>query len=268
MAIKLIATDIDGTLVNDERKITSFTRKVLKQARAKGVYVVLCTGRPVSGIQNYIEQLELNTTDDFAITFNGAQIQNIGTNEVIARNEISIPDCIELANLSHQLGIKAQIVTADSDLYVFDQDISRYSVKDAFYTNMELHYREISQLSVKATKFMWADEPNKISKTIKQIPQEIKSKYYIVRSEPFFLEFTSPQATKGHAVIELAQKLGIKQNEIMTVGDENNDLTMLEAVKHSVAMGNGNEKVKQVASYITDDNNHDGLGKAVEKFVL
>ncbi len=74
MAIKLIATDIDGTLVNDERKITSFTRKVLKQARAKGVYVVLCTGRPVSGIQNYIEQLELNTTDDFAITFNGAQI--------------------------------------------------------------------------------------------------------------------------------------------------------------------------------------------------
>ena len=82
------------------------------------------------------------------------------------------------------------------------------------------------------------------------------------------MEFNNVNATKGHAVLELAAHLGIKPDEIMVAGDENNDLSMLEQIPFSVAMGNGNPHVKEVSSVITEDNNHDGLGLAVEKYVL
>ena len=270
MTIKMIATDIDATLVNDDKKITPRTLSALKEARKRGVYVVLCTGRPVSGIQDYLEQLGLTTKNDYAITFNGAQGRNVGTDEVIFQNEITANQHSQLVDLSHQLGVHGQLVTADSQLYVTDRDISDYSVMDAFYTHMGLHYRELVDFpqDMKGTKFMWADKPEIISQAMTQIPQSIHDQFYTVLSAPWFLEFTNPAATKGHAVLELASYLGIQPTEIMTAGDENNDLTMIEAVPHSVAMENGNSVVKAKAAYITDDNNHDGLGKAIEKFVL
>ena len=270
MTIKMIATDIDGTLVNDDKKITTRTLKALKAARDKGVYVVLCTGRPVSGIQNYLDELGLTGKNDYAITFNGAQAMNVGTNEIIFENDITYEEYVEFVKMSSNLNIKGQLVTSDSQLYVTDKDISKYSVIDAFYTNMPLHYRSLDEVDnkIKGTKFMWVDDPEKIAQASNHIPQEIKDNYYVVLSAPWFLEFTNPLATKGNAVLELAKTLNIKRDEIMTIGDENNDLTMLEEVDLSVAMGNGNQRVKEVATVITDDNNHDGLGKAVEKYVL
>ena len=270
MAIKMIATDIDGTLVTDDKQIMPRTLAALKKARERGIYVVLCSGRPVSGIEDYLNELSLTDDDDYAITFNGARVMNVGKHEVVFENGLDDFECIRFTKMATNLGLKSQIVTLKSEIYVTNQDISKYSVIDAFYTHMPLRYREVNQLPQKmdAAKFMWVDDPEKIAAQLDQIPEEMYQKYAIVRSAPWFLEFNNAQATKGNAVLELAQHLGIQRNEIVIAGDENNDLSMFEQIPLSIAMGNGNANVKKLGSIITEDNNHDGLGIALEKYVL
>ena len=82
----MVAIDIDGTLVNDHKQIGEKTKAAIKQVRKQGVYVVLCTGRPLSGVKDYLEELALVGEDDYAITFNGAKAQITGTGKAIFEN--------------------------------------------------------------------------------------------------------------------------------------------------------------------------------------
>lgn len=270
MSVKMIATDIDGTLVTDDKRIMPRTVAALKEARKRGIYVVLCSGRPVSGIEDYLNELGLISDNDYAITFNGARAMNVGQHEVVFENGLKDTECTQLVKVATHLGIKSQIVTLNSEIYVTNQDISQYSVMDAFYTHMALRYRAIDQLPQRmdAAKFMWVDDPEKIAAQIDQIPAKMRQKYAIVRSAPWFLEFNNAQATKGNAVLELADHLKIKRNEIVIAGDENNDLSMFEQIPFSIAMGNGNARIKKLGTIVTADNNHDGLGIALENYVL
>ena len=270
MTIKMIATDIDGTLVNDDKRITLRTLKAIKKARQKGVYIVLCTGRPVAGVMEYLTQLNLKSSDDYAITFNGAQAMNVKTHTTLFENGIKYEECLKFLKLSKKFKIKSQIVTTTSKIFVTEKDISKYSIEDAFYTHMEIHYRPITELphDLQGAKFMWVDDPLKIASAFPLISSTIRDNYAITLTAPWFLEFNNPLATKGHAVLELAHKLGIERNEIMAIGDENNDLSMLEQVGLGIAMYNGNARVKEIARIVTNDNNHDGVGIAIEKYVL
>lgn len=269
MAIKLVAIDIDGTLVDDHKRISLKTKEAIKKAKQKGVYIVLCTGRPVSGIQDYLNELELSSDDDYAITYNGAQGENIGQKKIVFANLLSQSDYQELLQISKQAHVRSQIVTADSKLYTIDANISPYTVMDAFYTKMPLYYRSSEELTcTNAAKFMLVDEPAVLDEAMKYFDAELCQKYYTVRSEEWFFEFMHKKANKGQAVLELAHKLGIKDSQILALGDQNNDLTMIELAGLGVAMGNANETVKKAADAITSDNNHDGVAMAIEKYVL
>ncbi|KRL84750.1 sugar-phosphatase [Ligilactobacillus apodemi] len=270
MSIKMIAIDIDGTLVNDQKEIGAKTRQKIMEARKKGLYVVLCTGRPLSGVERYLKELELVSEQDYAITFNGAKAQVTGNGKVVFENLLTKKQVVALDALSHELKIKGQIVMPDSHVYTTFRDISPYTVVDAFYTKMPLHYRtpaEIAELPA-AAKYMWVDEPEIIQATLAALDEELLGEYYVVLSAPWFFEMMAPKANKGDAVIELGKHLGIKPAEIMVLGDENNDLTMFELAGFGVAMGNANEQIKQLAQAVTTDNNHDGVGEAIEKYVL
>ena len=100
------------------------------------------------------------------------------------------------------------------------------------------------------------------------VPKEVYEKYTVVRSTPYFLEFLNKEVNKGTGVKLLADHLGVKQEEVMTFGDAENDLDMIVYAGMGVAMANGFEEVKEAANYITDSNEEDGVAKAIEKFVL
>lgn len=269
MTIKMIATDIDGTLVNDNKEISARTVTALKEARKKGVFVVLCTGRPVSGVTPYLEKLGLTTDENYVITYNGALATNISTGEVMVANTLNYQDFIKLDTLSHKLNVHGQAIQPSSDLFVTNPDLSYYTILDAFYTKMPVHYRTQAQIPTDfpLAKYMWADQPAAIDQAFAKLPDEIKQDYYTVRSEGWFFEFMHKNAHKGKTTLELAKKLGIKENEILTAGDQQNDLTLIQT-GFGVAMGNAIPEIKELAKYVTADNNHDGLGLAVEKFVL
>ena len=112
------------------------------------------------------------------------------------------------------------------------------------------------------------DEPEILQRAVDNLPEEVYEKYTVVRSAPFFLEFLNKEVNKGVGVEMLAKHLGVKREEVITMGDAGNDLHMIEYAGMGIAMGNAFDEVKEAANYITDSNNEGGVAKAIEKFVL
>lgn len=266
MGFKLIALDIDGTLVDDHKKIMPETKALLKKLRQQGIYIVLCTGRPLIGVANYLADLALTSNDDYVITYNGAKAQNVGTKEDVVTNLLTQKQYLRLLKWTQQVQVKSQIVTPSSHVYTTQADISPYTVLDAFYTKMPLHYRTMEDLTFPtAAKFMLVDEPAVLDQAVAKLDPALQQEFYTVRSEDWFFEFMHPHAHKGQAVLDLAMHLGISPDEIIAFGDQNNDLTMLEMVGLGVAMGNANPNLKKVANQVTLDNNHEGIAVCLRK---
>lgn len=115
---------------------------------------------------------------------------------------------------------------------------------------------------------MMIDEKEVIDRIENAVPAEFHDRFYIVRSTPFFLEFMNKDASKGNALAALSKKLGIKQDEVMSLGDQGNDMTMIKWAGLGVAMGNAIDDIKAAANEITAPNSEDGVAQAIEKFVL
>ena len=115
---------------------------------------------------------------------------------------------------------------------------------------------------------MYIDEPEILDIAIKRIPKEFQDRFTIVKSAPFYLEILGKTTNKGAAVLHLAKQLGIKNEETMAIGDEENDRSMLEVVGHSVVMENGNPALKKIATHITKSNDESGVAYAIRKWVL
>ncbi len=115
---------------------------------------------------------------------------------------------------------------------------------------------------------MFVDDPKLLSAFIKDFPEELKERFYVVQSEPYFYEAMNKQASKGNAIAELATKLGFASDEVMAIGDQGNDLTMVKFAGTGVAMGNAIDEVKATAQFVTKTNEEDGVAYAIEKFAL
>ncbi len=264
-----MAIDIDGTLMNDRKEITKEVNDAIQAARAKGVRVVICTGRPIVGVQSIIEELKLNDKDDYVVTFNGALVQNTHTNEVESQITLTYEDLKELYKLSLKINSPLHFFDTEN-LYTPNRDINRYTIHEAHINQIPLHYRPIAEVPTDMIipKVMFIDEPEHLNHIIANIPESIWDKYALVKSAPFFLEFLDPSVSKGNAVKQLAEKLSIKQEEVICIGDGENDVSMIEYAGCGVAMGNAESVVKEVAQFQTLSNNENGVAYAIEKLVL
>ena len=117
-------------------------------------------------------------------------------------------------------------------------------------------------------KTMMVAEPSKLTEVISALPAELKHEFTVVQSAPFFLEFLNPSSNKGVGVSAIAEYLGIKAEEVICMGDAENDHHMLEYAGLGIAMANAMEETKQIADYITVSNDEHGVAKSIEKFVL
>lgn len=270
MSIKLVAIDLDGTLLNDHHEINQPVVDAIKAAREAGVYVVLSTGRPLSGTKNQLDVLELNQADDYIITYNGALVLNTKTWDIVSEHSLTREDYLEIDHLARLLDVHLHLADK-KEMYTSNRDISPYTILESYLVNMPLHYRtpeEISAEKILPIKMMMIDDPEILSAAFKKIPAEYFEKYTIVRSTPYFLEVLNPNASKGLALKELSEHLGIKQSEVMAIGDAENDLSMIEFAGTGIAMGNASETIKAAADYTVATNLEDGVKEAFERFVL
>ncbi len=272
MAIKLVAIDIDGTLINDQRQITPKTVAALKKATAAGVKVVLCTGRPMTGVTAYLKELGIADQDDeYVVSFNGGLAQSTSGN-VIVNHSISFDDYADWENFCLKQGVHSQIETRDY-IYTTNQDLSKYTIYESGLVDMPVRYRSMDEMARErdqyiVAKAMMVDEKDKIDTALAHLPQGLRDRFSIVRSEDFYLEFMHPSASKGQTLKTLSEQLGIKQDEVMALGNAQNDNSMIEFAGIGVAMGNSIPETLKIADVTVADNNHDGVAEAVDKYVF
>lgn len=265
---KLIALDMDGTLLNEEKRVTERTKKAIQAARDKGVTVVIATGRPIDGVTRYLEELDMFTDKDYVLSYNGGLVLNTKSREVICKIGLLGEDVHYLYNLSKELGVNIHAFSEKNGLVTPKN--SKYTEVEAEINNIKINEIDFNTIESDESfiKIMMIDEPEILQNAVDNLPKEVYEKYTVVRSTPYFLEFLNKEVNKGTGVELLAKHLGIKREEIITMGDAGNDLHMIEYAGMGIAMGNAFEEVKAAANYITDTNEEDGVAKAIEKFVL
>lgn len=269
MTIKLIAIDIDGTLLTPERVISQRVKDTLEKAKSQGVKIVLSTGRPLPGATEYLTALELTNEGDYAITYNGALVQDTHTGNVLSHHTLDIEDFNYIEKMSREVGVHYHATTQDA-MYTSNKDISSYTVRESMLVHLPLKYRTAAEMdeTISISKMMMIDDPVILEEGIQKLPQAFFDKYTVLRSEPFYLEVLNPSASKGKALKSLTDILGFTADEVMAIGDNENDLDMIEFAGIGVAMGNAIPKVKEHATVITDTNAEDGVATVIEKYVL
>ncbi|OBW96224.1 HAD family hydrolase [Gallibacterium salpingitidis] len=264
---KLLATDMDGTLLDKQKTISERNQQAIHAAKQAGVKIVLASGRPLEGLQPYLQQLDLLGDDDYVLCFNGALVQR-SDGKIITRQEMTGKDCKTLVAYAEKFGVFSHAFSESRGLIAPHQN--SYSQHDADINRITLNIIDFSILAddEPVIKTMWVDQPEKLDQALAQLPEHIAKQYTVVRSTPFFLEFLPPEANKGSGIEKLAQHLNINADEVICIGDAGNDLHMIEYAGLGVAMGNATDEVKVIANYITADNLNSGVAEVIEKFIL
>lgn len=265
---KIVALDMDGTLLNEQKEITEETKNVLSEARNKGVKIVLSSGRPLDGLKNYLNELNLVDDNEFVLSYNGCLVQETKTSKIIHEVGLKGSDLKYMYNLSKKIGV---------NIHAFSPNIGLMSPKISKYTEVEANINKININIIDFNKIndnddivkvMMVDEPEILDEAIKKLPQSIYDKYTVVKSAPFFLEFINKNADKGKGLEALAKYLGVKREEIIAMGDAENDLAMIKYAGLGVAMGNAVEKVKEASDVVTLTNEQNGVAKIIKEYIL
>ncbi|EOH97178.1 cof-like hydrolase [Enterococcus haemoperoxidus ATCC BAA-382] len=267
--IKLVAIDLDGTLLNSKKEISERNKQALAKAKAAGVKIVICTGRPLAAIGIYLDALNLRDNGDYSITFNGGLVQKNDTGEIIEKASMPLENVHDLFELAAALNVPLDILS-DGLVLQLPTTQNYESLYSQLNTLLTYESYELDQLTADRiyNKAVIAVEQTYLDEQIKKIPSPFYDRYEIIKTRSNLLEFMPKGITKAYGISLLARDLDINQEEIMTVGDEENDLPMIEYAGLGVAMENAVARVKDLADVITDTNDNDGVAQAVEKFVL
>ncbi|MDR0846478.1 MAG: Cof-type HAD-IIB family hydrolase [Lactobacillales bacterium] len=266
--IKLIAIDLDGTLLNSAKTISPRNIEALKKAEAQGVKVVITTGRPLAMIEPYIEAIGSHKEDDYSITFNGGLVQRNLSGEILAKRLMTREEVDDIARLARELDLPMDVLSEANVLQLpTSQNLeSLYGLANPYLNFIQDVKLDDWKIFNKA---VMTDEPARLDEKIAKIPQEYRDRYEVIKSRDMLLEFMSRGITKASGLEMLRKILGIEISEIMSLGDEENDLNMIEYAGLGVAMGNAVETVKQAADVVMEmTNDEDAVAIAVERFVL
>ncbi|MBV7599126.1 sugar-phosphatase [Aeromonas sp. sia0103] len=265
---KLIALDMDGTLLNPQGQITPRTHAAIAAARARGVTVVLTSGRPLEGMSAYLIELGLTGPDDYVICYNGALVQQVADHRILRSQLLTGADARAIAHLADELGVNIHGFSVRQGL--ISPRVSTYTEHESRLVDMPINLVDFATLPLdeQIMKVMMIDEEPLLSRAISQLPAELYQRYTVVRSSPYFLEFMNKQSNKGTGVAALAEHLGLSAAQVIAVGDAGNDRHMIEYAGLGVAMGNATEEIKGLAQHTTARNDDEGVAKVIEQFIL
>ena len=265
---KLIALDMDGTLLNSEKKLTDRVKSAISQAKNKGVHVVLASGRPTEGMMPTLVELGLDTNEDFVLSYNASLILKVASKEVISSAILTGADVKELYKIAQQLNVNIHAFSVDKGLITPKE--SEYTQVEATLNGIDFSLFDFNELDDNEAilKVMMIDAEDHLSKVIEQLPTYLQDKYSCARSTPFFYEFMNPKSHKGFGMAALCKHLNLSPDQVIAMGDGGNDKEMIEFAGLGIAMENATDDVKSIAQHITSSNDDDGVAKAIEEFVL
>ena len=266
--IKLITIDLDGTLLDNEKKISDNNKKAIKRCHDNDIKIVLSTGRPINGVMRYLEELGLTTKNDYVICYNGAKTFNVGTNEMVLSSTIDGKIVKELYNKSKELDVDFHAFRFNEELIT--PKANPYTDVEATINKIDYHLFDFNNIKDDDLflKAMMVSSDENVTRIIPITKEIYGNDYSVLRSAKIFLEFLNKNSDKGQALLGLAKYLNIKVDETMAIGDAGNDIPMIKMAGIGVAMENSFPEVKECADFITLSNLNDGVSYAINKFVF
>jgi Cof subfamily protein (haloacid dehalogenase superfamily) len=258
--IKLVATDIDGTILIPEGEFTPGVKSCIKELEERGIKVVLVTGRMKSSAQIIADQLNLKGP---IVSYQGGLVTE--GDKILYERYLTPGQAEQLIEWAKEEKIHINLYNNDV-LYseTDDYEVNRYcSVQHVNHTVK--NFSEIKKDKVNKILAIDYSDAERISRYEKELPQMFND-LYVVKSTQYFLELSNKEASKYCAVKFLQNYWGLKDDEILTIGDQNNDIELLKAGGIKVAMGNATEELKKHADYISDTVHNDGFVKAIDRF--
>jgi len=240
--IKLVALDMDGTLLTKDHEVSVANQTMIANAQAQGIIVMLCTGRWLAFCEPYAEQLGLDT---YFVTVNGGEIWT-ATKELVERHELAAEAIESMWHLGDKVGINMWMTSTTGNFMKSERP-------DDFYAYQWL-------------KMGYSTEDHK---KLAAVNEQLKTYegLELTNSLPTNIEVNPHGVNKASALVRVCKELGITMEEVMAVGDSMNDIKMIEQAGIGVAMGNAQEKVKVAADFITAANDDDGVAKAIERLI-
>lgn len=252
MSYKLIAIDLDGTLLNNKGKISQLNKAVIKQAIDQGIQIVLCTGRPYKEATAFAEELNLNASNQYIIDYGGSMIHDL-TGKVLYQQTLKNQTCTDIAQNLYAHKISFKLIDTQGNLYNSDQEWTE---------------KRMLQSDLAVLKFLMKTHKVKLERWAQWLHEQYDQDYFVVQTSSKEVEICPRNVNKGTALERLIKLLKISPQEVIAIGDMDNDLPMLKIAGLSIAMGNANDNVKQVCDVETLDNNHEGVGIAIQKYLL
>ncbi|MBC2102871.1 HAD family phosphatase [Listeria marthii] len=277
MTTQAIILDIDGTLLNDDKKISTETKKALITAQQNGVKLILASGRPTTGMHLYAEQLEMEKYHGLLVSYNGAKVVDCQTKEELFNQALTVAE--GKAVLEHMKNFEVKVMI-DKDDYMYVNDVFDCYVS---YKGEEINIIQYESrggnfklcekddlaafLDYRISKILTAGDPAYMQENYQAMMAPFKDSLNCVFTADFYFEFTAQGIDKAKALDTVLTPMGISPENIIAFGDGHNDITMVEYAGTGIAMSNAVPELKAAASSITLSNNEDGIAHVLNSLI-
>jgi hypothetical protein len=263
--IRLVALDLDGTLVGEDLVVRPRVREAVAAAQARGIAVTIVTGRMFAATKSFARELSI---DGPIVCYQGAAIFDAASGTVLRETPVHPDVTRDTLEWAHVHGVHAQCY-ADDTLYV-DQ-INRFSRRYTALAQVEpivVPSLRTAFAERPSIKVVLVDDPDRSEQHLVALQGLLGARAYITRSHVDFVEILDPAVNKGEALAFVASHHGVTLDETLAVGDAWNDVPLLEAAAVGVAMGSGPPELLERADHVVGDVAHDGVAEAIERYVL
>ncbi|MBC7765134.1 MAG: HAD family phosphatase [Hyphomonadaceae bacterium] len=265
MAIKLIAIDLDDTLLGHDLTISERNIKAIQKAQAKGIKVTLASGRATPAVAQFVQELNIDVP---IITYQGSKVVDTQTGEILFAKEVSPEQAMPIVKFCEENDLHLNTYVGD----VVQIEALNDKIEDYLRFNKAMPHQEVGKMSdwlkAPSTKLLMIDSNERLHILKPQIEALCDASLNVMFSKPIFLEIIHKQGTKGAGVDFLAKMYGFEPEEVMAIGDTYNDVSMITYAGVGVCMANGPLDVRMQADYVTLSNEADGVAFAIEKFAL
>ncbi|MCB0952274.1 MAG: HAD family phosphatase [Microthrixaceae bacterium] len=261
--IRLVLSDVDGTLINSRRELTPATVDAVGRLRDAGVIFAVTSGRPPRGLSMLIDPLRIDTP---LAAFNGGEFVSPAMEE---QRTLDVPaDLVEpIISTMRSHGLFAWLYSG-AEWYVTDPSGTHVAQEAATVEFQPTVVDTLAGVGPVAKIVGASDDHEAVARAAEATRAEFGHSVSAARSQPYYLDVTHPNANKGAVVTHLGREFDIPLESVATLGDMPNDVLMFAHCGTSIAMGNASLEVQRSARHVTDSNDEDGFARAIDRFVL
>lgn len=274
---KVIVMDVDGTLTNNEKKISGKTKEALLKAQEDGMILVIASGRPTSGLMYLAKELKMDEHHGLLVSFNGSKVIDCETNEVLFNETMSVEDGQAVLEHMKKFEVKPMICKGEY-MYVKDVYDNKINYKGGPFNIIKYEARNcrfklcekddlVTFADYPLNKILTAGDPEYLQSHYKEMMEPFKDTLSCMFTADFFFEFTAKGIDKAKALDTVFAHLGISKDEAIAFGDGHNDASMVKYVGLGVAMDNAVQELKDISDFVTLSNDEDGIAYALNKFL-